>query len=308
MSHQKLAQRPRTSRLTYGWGRAEILGGLINGVFLISVVFYIYMEAIQRLIEPQIIENPLLVLIVGIIGLLVNLIGLVMFRGHAHGHSHSNEEVEHEADADLETRSSNKKTSHHNHNMFGVFLHILGDFLGSIGVIISSVLLLIVDIEKQKWAKYVDPVVSAILATIILASTIPLVKNCSKILLQSVPDNIDLAQVRSQIQDLEGVYGVHELHVWHHANSRTIGTLHIKCARTEDFMTLAPRIQRILHSHGIHSTTIQPEYVALPQNDKENGCKLKCAVDGSREVQDWQELEISSLALLDTITNVTHDV
>jgi zinc transporter 1 len=242
------------------------------------------MEAIQRFVEPMTIGQPVMVLVVGTIGLLVNLIGLIMFRGHAHGHSHNDKESE-------------GKHSH-NHNMFGVFLHILGDFLGSIGVIISSVLLLIFDVEQHKWAKYVDPLVSVILATIILASTVPLVLNTIKILLQRVPDNIDLDQVCSQIEHLEGVLSVHELHIWHHSSNRVIGTLHVKLDTKHDFMTLAPRIQKILHSHGVHSTTIQPEYM---NEDKEvKQCDLQCDVDGVYDAQDWQDtaVTVSTVPLL----------
>ena len=78
----------QTDRNTFGWQRAEVLGALINAVFLVALCFTILIEALKRLVEVEEIHNPWLVLIVGGAGLLVNVIGLFMFHGHGHGHSH----------------------------------------------------------------------------------------------------------------------------------------------------------------------------------------------------------------------------
>ena len=78
----------QTDRNTFGWQRAEVLGALINAVFLVALCFTILIEALKRLVEVEAINNPLLVLIIGGVGLLVNVIGLFMFHGHGHGHSH----------------------------------------------------------------------------------------------------------------------------------------------------------------------------------------------------------------------------
>lgn len=78
----------RTERNTFGWQRAEVLGALVNAVFLIALCFSILVESLKRLAEPEVIHNPILVLIVGVAGLLVNVIGLILFHRHGHGHSH----------------------------------------------------------------------------------------------------------------------------------------------------------------------------------------------------------------------------
>lgn len=78
----------RTDRNTFGWQRAEVLGALVNAVFLVALCFSILVESLKRLIEIESIHNPTLVLIVGAAGLFVNLIGLAMFHQHGHGHSH----------------------------------------------------------------------------------------------------------------------------------------------------------------------------------------------------------------------------
>ena len=78
----------RTERNTFGWQRAEVLGALVNAVFLIALCFSILVESLKRIAEPEEITNPVLVLIVGAIGLVVNVIGLILFHRHGHGHSH----------------------------------------------------------------------------------------------------------------------------------------------------------------------------------------------------------------------------
>ena len=78
----------RTERNTFGWQRAEVLGALVNAVFLIALCFSILVESLKRLVEPESLKNPVLVLIVGAVGLAVNVIGLMLFHEHGHGHSH----------------------------------------------------------------------------------------------------------------------------------------------------------------------------------------------------------------------------
>lgn len=78
----------RTERNTFGWQRAEVLGALVNAVFLIALCFSILVESLKRLVETESIHNPVLVLIVGTLGLLINVVGLVLFHQHGHGHSH----------------------------------------------------------------------------------------------------------------------------------------------------------------------------------------------------------------------------
>ncbi|KAL7070505.1 hypothetical protein ACQ4LE_010575 [Meloidogyne hapla] len=89
----KIAERSRSAKNTFGWVRAEVLGALVNGVFLLALCFTIFIESIQRLLEPEPIKNPLYVLIVGVIGFLINLIGMAMFHGHI-GHAHGSHGVE----------------------------------------------------------------------------------------------------------------------------------------------------------------------------------------------------------------------
>ena len=146
---------------TYGWVRAEVLGALVNAVFLLALCVIIILEAIQKLIQPEMVQEPKIVAIVGGIGLAMNLLGLFIFgrdsevmhghshgggggggkeasddadsHGHAHGHAHGDKEADKEAHG-------------HSHsagelNMKGVFLHVLGDAVGSVVVVISALVM-----------------------------------------------------------------------------------------------------------------------------------------------------------------------
>ena len=93
MRYSKRSQR--TERNTFGWQRAEVLGALVNAVFLIALCFSILVESLKRLVEPEVINNPVLVLIVGVAGLLINVVGLILFHQHGHGHSHGGGGHEH---------------------------------------------------------------------------------------------------------------------------------------------------------------------------------------------------------------------
>ncbi|KAG2420256.1 hypothetical protein HFD88_005057 [Aspergillus terreus] len=413
----KVANRETTSKsYTYGWQRAETLGALVNGVFLVALCVSIFLEAIQRLVEPQEVKNGKLVCIVGCLGLLSNIIGLVLFHDHSHGHGHSHvhadvedvEAAEHaiahdhstiphadtrrtslepgtepaspfsrrqraiesqrgspryttssrgfmdvedlqvhpatlrqeiiaasrnrfpedepsESDSDQagengdENGQPSERTGllgrndragkytdeihapvnapvmaaeddihkHHNHaqpkpkehkhghghdlNMRGVFLHVMGDALGNIGVIASALVIWLTD---YSWRFYVDPGISLLITIIILASAIPLCKAASRILLQAVPQGMSIDHIKEDIERLPGVISSHHLHVWQLSDTKLVASLHIqvdteiKGEGSDRYMHLARQVRRCLHAYGIHSSTIQPEF--MPESDAED--------------------------------------
>jgi len=142
---------------TFGWGRAEVISTLVNAVFLSALCITILLDSIERLINPETVKRPFLVLCVGFGGLLINVIGLIMLRGD-HGHSHGVDDVGSTSISDEDDENTNLRENHshnndishdstghgHSHNdhdnmnMRAVFLHVLGDFLGSIVVILTA--------------------------------------------------------------------------------------------------------------------------------------------------------------------------
>lgn len=171
---------------------------------------------------------------------------------------------------------ADKKGGHgHSHgdlNMRGVFLHVVGDALGNIGVIASA---LIIWLTSYSWRFYVDPGISLLITIIILCSAIPLCKAASRILLQGVPAGLSIDHIIEDIQSLPGVISCHHLHVWQLSDTKLVASLHIQVSYeikgegSDRYMALARHVRRCLHAYGIHSSTIQPEF--HPESDDEAG-------------------------------------
>jgi zinc transporter 1 len=181
--------------------------------------------------------------------------------------------------------SSDESQGGHSHggsmNMKALLLHVLGDALGNVGVIATG---LIIWLTSWTFKYYCDPVISLVITAIIFHSALPLVRSTSFILLQAVPWEVSLEDVRTEILTVEGVLSVHELHIWQLSEIKIIASVHVTASRKVDFMPVASNIRRILHQHGIHSSTIQPEYHpiwdAIPEeNLKGTNCLISCPPD-----------------------------
>lgn len=243
-----VSQRASTDKMSFGWERAEILGGLINAVVLITVCGFIIIEAITRFLDPHAIEQPPLVIAIGCISLLFNCCGIFLF--HQAGHSHSHGGAEH----------------HEDMNVKAIFLHVLGDALASVAVIFSGI---IVQFTDWDFKYHLDPFVSVGISAIVLSGTIPLVQRASKILMQATPDNINPSALKQDIQAVSGVVGVHHLHVWQLYKEKIVASVHINLDDTNKLMDVVASVQKVMHKHGVHSSTIQPEI-------RNTGCAIKC--------------------------------
>ncbi|XP_017484705.1 PREDICTED: zinc transporter 1 isoform X1 [Rhagoletis zephyria] len=279
------------SKNTFGWARAEVLGALVNAVFLVALCFSITIEACKRFIEEEEIHEPKLLVIVGCLGLLVNVIGLCLLYEHGghHGHSHGGgltrnhsrlTELANIDDGEGEPndfayekeKKPMKKLNHgHSHdpgqmNMRGAFLHVLSDALGSIIVVISA---LVVWLTDWKYRYYMDPALSIVLVCLILHSVWPLLRESALILLQTVPTHIQVDAIQKRLlEKVDGVLAVHEFHVWQLAGDRIIASAHIRCRNLSEYMKIAEKVKEFFHNEGIHSTTIQPEFVEI------EGCNM----------------------------------
>jgi len=253
-----LSRRLNTPKMSFGWERMEVLGGLVNGVALVMVCMFIVVEAVDRLISPTKIEKPELVVIIGGVGLVFNIVGLFMFQQHGHGHAHGQAQGGHG----------------HSHggedmNMKAIFLHILGDSLASISVIVSGLINLFTD---WSFKTRVDPVVSLLISLMILSGTGPLVKRASLVLLQATPGEVNLDVLKKDILAVGGVVGVHHLHVWRLFKQKLLASVHINIGNQANYGEIIASVRIRLHNHGIHSSTIQPE-------PSEMGCSLNCGLE-----------------------------
>ncbi|KAH7732101.1 cation efflux family protein [Aphelenchoides avenae] len=316
----KIAERS-TKKNTFGWVRAEVLGALVNGVFLLALCFTIFIESITRLVEPEMIKDPRNVLIVGVIGLVINLIGMMMFHGHAHGHaspSDAQEQLEkaatiaenesrhlinsHEdramALADLEAAedslmtSEKKRPTGHSHggagqlNMRGVFLHVLSDAIGSVIVIVTALVSWLV--PGYDWLKlYMDPGLSLIMVSLMVFTTFPLVKETALILLQTTPKFIQMEKIKSDLLNIDGILAIHEFHVWRLVGERIIATVHIRFTSLKKYLDAAEKIRALFHDNHIHSATIQPEFSEMTSsNASENECTFACLPTNCAQISD----------------------
>jgi len=301
---------------TYGWARAEVLGALVNAVFLVALCFSISIESFKRFYEPEDIHDPRSILIVGALGLLVNLLGLCLFHehggGHGHGHSHGggNKRPAHHGthshlaalavnddDVDMPKSVEDALQGHghgHSHggggqskegntdtgsqmNMRGVFLHVAADALGSVVVIVSACIMSYTDWEYKK---YVDPALSLVLVCIMMRGVWPLLIESALILLQTVPTHIDVDVLQKKLLErIDGILDVHDFHVWQLTGDRIIASAHVRCLNISEYMKIAENIKEFFHDEGIHSTTIQPEFVdyhPAVSDGNEGDCMINC--------------------------------
>lgn len=168
------------------------------------------------------------------------------------------------------SKSGHGGHSHGDLNMRAVFLHVMGDALGNIGVIGSA---LIIWLTPYWWRFYSDPLISLLITLIILASAIPLCKAASRILLQGVPAGISIKDIKDDIQQLPGIISCHHVHVWQLSDTKLVASLHVqvgfdfKDEGSATYMQLARAVRKCLHAYGIHSSTIQPEFCLDPAKD-----------------------------------------
>nr|XP_023663871.1 zinc transporter 10-like [Paramormyrops kingsleyae] len=286
----RLSRRPPSGRSTYGLPRAEVVGALANAVFLAALCFSVSLQAIQGLADPDIISNPMLVLIVGALGLLVNVVGLFIFQdfsccrrgkgrrrqGSRKGAPQESETKDEESQAgapvlhDGITDQKGEEKRSQPLNIRGVLLHVLNDALGSVVVVVTSAVFYVLPLEKNEqcnWQCYLDPLLTLLMVVIIMTTAMPLVKETTSILLQMSPADLPLSAIREDISKIHGVWGVHEMHVWELIHGRNVATLHIKCADMSTFHMLSRQVRKVFHQAGVHSVTIQPEF--------EEGCEQK---------------------------------
>ncbi|TQV96514.1 metal ion resistance protein/transporter (Zrc1) [Cordyceps javanica] len=276
---------PAPPGYTFGWQRATLLGAFFNGIFLLALGISILFQAIERFINVSPIENPKLVLIIGCVGLTLNVLvmsflhehdhdhghdhGNAHDHSHSHSHSHSdNHDIkqnqtqisEETIESNTATADSDKESSELRANlgMMGAFLHVVGDAINNVGVIVSALVIWRVEGEKKY---YVDPAIGVFIAIMIFFTAIPLTKKAGRILMQTAPEEIDIRDVKEDIEMIPGVDSVHELHIWKLDQKKSIASAHIVVddGSSGNWAATAKIILECFHAYGIHSVTLQPE-------------------------------------------------
>lgn len=279
-----LAQRERSNNYTYGWIRAEIIGGLINSVFLLALSFSIVLEIIERAIEvitENTLENPRLateidtVLITAAVGLAINLIALFLFHDTHHHHQLAPPpDVENPEEEDSLSTLTNDELIEEtlNLNDHAVLLHVLGDTLASVVVIISS---LLIKYLESEWRFILDPLASLMIVLFISISSFKLLKKTILILVHRSPKAIHELEIIKKVKELDGVEEIHEFHLWPLTNTINIATIHVQLSLglIEQTDEIVKNINKIFHQNNIHSSTIQPEF---SDSCLEHQCQKNC--------------------------------
>jgi zinc transporter 1 len=174
-------------------------------------------------------------------------------------------------------KKDGEKSGSHSHgdlNMRGVFLHVLGDALGNVGVIASA---LFIWLTEFSWRFYSDPAISLIITIIILGSAIPLCRAAARILLQAVPVGLNVDDIKADIESIDGIVSCHDLHVWQLNDTKLVASLHVQVSfdfkgeGSARYMGIARAIRTCLHEYGIHSSTIQPEFCLDQAHGRDDG-------------------------------------
>ncbi|GAD94947.1 endoplasmic reticulum mannosyl-oligosaccharide 1,2-alpha-mannosidase, putative [Paecilomyces variotii No. 5] len=263
--------------LSFGWQRAQLLGAFFNGVFLLALGVSIVLQSFGRFISLQHVESPKLILIVGCVGLGLNIISASFLHEHDHGTPNSTKPIDVSTDERNRYDVEPTQLEHHEHRhhtiqlgshghdlgMMGALMHVLSDAVNNVGVIISA---LVIWLTHNDARYYADPAVGMAIGFMILISSISLIRRSGLILLESVPTGVDLGDVQHDLEKITGVLSIHELHIWRLNQQKTLASVHVVISdqSMSSFLGLAKIINECFHAYGIHSTTLQPELLDAP--------------------------------------------
>ena len=235
-----ISTRPASSAKTYGYLRAEILGALLNGLFLWVLVVFIWIEAFGRLRNPHPVAG-LAVMAIAIVGICVNTFSAWMTSTETHG-GHK-----------------------HGMAMRAVFVHVISDLIGSIGVLASGALNYFTG-----WMQ-ADPAVSILIGGLVLYGSWGLVREGVDILMESVPRHIDLDEMRTDLLAVSGTEEVHDLHVWCLTTRQIALSAHAVVAADADRDRVLAEMCHLLQSKfDIHHLTLQLECDNRRQHEPEH--------------------------------------
>ncbi|CAP33941.2 Protein CBR-TTM-1 [Caenorhabditis briggsae] len=240
----RCARLPPSKRLSFGYERAEVLGALTSIIILWVLTTVLVVVAIQRIVNNEHDVDANIMLITAGVGVLFNIImGLVLHFGTGgHGHTHGGH--------------SNHGHSHDgkNVNVRAALIHVIGDLVQSIGVLIAAII-----IKFTGWT-LADPICTFLFSIIVLFTTITVMKDIFFVLMEATPTHFDLSDVKKVLGGLEGVKGVHDLHLWSIGMDKTAFSVHLALESPHRAMeTVVEARSLIRRQFGVSNVTIQVE-------------------------------------------------
>lgn len=224
----RMAKRKPTAQQTFGYRRSEIIAAFANSVTLIVIALIIFYEAINRLANPVEIKGGWVIIMAGA-SILLNGVSVLLI----------------------------KKDAKHNMNMRSAFLHLFSDMMTSVGVLASGLI-----VKFYNWY-YADAIFSMLIASYLLYLSWAIFRDSLRILMQFTPNNINIESISKEISSVAGITNIHHVHVWQLDDHKIIFEAHIDLDNdisVSQFDTKLTDIKKILLTHGIDHSNIQPEY------------------------------------------------
>lgn len=222
-----LARRPAGERHSYGWARAEVIGAMLNGLLMLPIVVVLVVEAVRRLIEPK----PVIaagVIVIALFGLAVNAIVAFMLSRKAH-----------------------------NLNARAALIHVMGDLVSSLAALIAGAVIYVTG-----WV-LIDPILSLVIAALILTTTLRLLRDTLHVLMEGVPAAVGFSEIGNALAVIPGVVAVHDLHVWSITPDSVALSAHMEIENLSDWPRILARSRKLLHERfAIDHVTLQPEGAA----------------------------------------------
>jgi len=230
----KFSDKGADESRSFGWHRFQILAAFVNGLSLLVIAIWIVIEAVQRFMQPvDVMAMPMIM--IAILGLIINVVVFKILSGG----------------------------DHDNLNLKSAMIHVLGDLLGSVAAIIAALCIMFFG-----WF-WTDPVLSILVALLIVKSGWHVVKKSAHILIEGSPSQFNIHDVKNKlIKDIPSVIDVHHIHVWSLTNDINLMTLHVQIDQVHHDVDVLKQIKQSLMNHfNIQHTTIQVEHMPCPDND-----------------------------------------
>lgn len=224
----KVSKKKATEKHTFGYKRIQILAALFNAVTLVVICVFLIVEAYERFQSPQSVKTTPM-LIVAVIGLAANLISVLLLQKHSKG----------------------------NLNIKAAYLHLIGDTLSSVAVIVGALLMMYFG-----WY-WVDPLITVLISLYIIKETYHILAETYQILMQSAPENIKVDELREFVRSVEGIKDIHHVHLWSLTDQQIHFEAHIEFVNDLKVSECQPIYKQISegleHEYGINHVTLQAE-------------------------------------------------
>ncbi|XP_033219609.1 zinc transporter 2-like isoform X2 [Belonocnema kinseyi] len=268
-----VASRPATRKMPFGWYRAEVIGALTSVLMIWVVTGILVFLAVERIINKDFELDSTAMLITSAIGVAVNLVmGLTLHQhghGHSHGGGHTHDHHKHEKNKPSEKCKEegveDKNEEKRNINVRAAYVHVLGDFIQSVGVFIAAIVIYF----KPEW-NIVDPICTFLFSILVILTTVAIIKDVMNVLMEGIPKGLDYSQVESTFMQIDGVVKVHNLRIWALSLDKTALSAHLAIRPGTSPQNILRTATRNIHDmYNFFEMTLQIEEF----NEKMENCK-----------------------------------